>query len=111
MVIVKAQIDSSKREVRMIDLMDKEISTLPADAKLYEGVGKMCDHTILLAHMTLIHGRFIAQPTASVNTRLAKEKKDLHAKLDNLDKKYTFLETTFKNSQEHLDRVFKNGGR
>lgn len=41
MVIVKSQIDSSKREVRMIDLTNKEISTLPKDAKLYEGVGKM----------------------------------------------------------------------
>ncbi|KAF2223112.1 Prefoldin [Elsinoe ampelina] len=95
MVIVKSQIDASKREIRMIDLMNKEIDSLPGDAKLYEGVGKM----------------FVASPTADVNTRLVKEKKDLNAKLDNLDKKYTFLETTYKNSQEHLDKVFKNGGR
>lgn len=46
-----------------------------------------------------------------MNARLDKEKKELTAKLENLDKKYTFLETTFKNSQEHLDKVFKNGGR
>ncbi|TKX22365.1 putative prefoldin subunit 1 [Elsinoe australis] len=95
MVIVKSQIDSSKREIRMIDLTNKEISTLPKDAKLYEGVGKM----------------FVASPTPDVNARLDKEKKELTAKLENLDKKYTFLETTFKNSQEHLDKVFKNGGR
>ncbi|PNS19905.1 hypothetical protein CAC42_7872 [Sphaceloma murrayae] len=95
MVIVRSQIDSSKREIRMIDLMNKEISSLPQEAKLYEGVGKM----------------FVASPTPTVNARLDKEKKDLTAKLDNLDKKYTFLETTYKNSQEHLDRVFKNGGR
>ncbi|KAF2156039.1 Prefoldin [Myriangium duriaei CBS 260.36] len=95
MVIVKSQIDSSKREIRMIDLMNTEISSLPQDAKLYEGVGKM----------------FVATPTATVNTRLAKDKEDLNAKLANLDKKYTFLETTYKNSQDHLDKVFKNGGR
>ncbi|KAF4556972.1 Prefoldin subunit 1-like protein [Elsinoe fawcettii] len=95
MVIVKSQIDASKREVRMIDLMNKEIASLPEDAKLYEGVGKM----------------FVASPTTDVNKRLEKEKKDLNAKLENLDKKYTFLETTYKNSQEHLDKVFKNGGR
>lgn len=95
MVIVKSQIDSSKREIRMIDLMNTEISSLPKDAKLYEGVGKM----------------FVATPTDAVNTRLAKDKEDLNAKLTNLDKKYTFLETTFKNSQDHLDKVFKSGGR
>ena len=53
----------------------------------------------------------MASPTATVNARLAKDKDDLNAKLSNLDKKYTFLETTYKNSQEHLDKVFKNGGR
>lgn len=41
MVIVKSQMDASKREIRMIDLMDKEMASLPSDAKMYEGVGKM----------------------------------------------------------------------
>ncbi|GAM83560.1 hypothetical protein ANO11243_015480 [Dothideomycetidae sp. 11243] len=113
MVIVKSQIDSSKREIRMIDLMNTEISSLPKDAKLYEGVGKMFVSLFPVPYSLLadLHHRFVATPTDAVNTRLAKDKEDLNAKLTNLDKKYTFLETTFKNSQDHLDKVFKSGGR
>jgi len=41
MVIVKSQMDSFNREKRMIDLMRKEIDSLPQEARMYEGVGRM----------------------------------------------------------------------
>lgn len=41
MAIVKSQMDTARRDLRMLDLTTQEISTLPANAKMYEGVGKM----------------------------------------------------------------------
>lgn len=55
--------------------------------------------------------RFVASPTSDVKTRLSKESEDLKSDVVNLEKKLHYLETTYKNSREHLDAVFKNGGR
>ena len=55
--------------------------------------------------------RFIAMPTADVKTRLSKEGRDIKAEIANLEKKLNYLETTYKNSREHLERVFQSGGR
>lgn len=55
--------------------------------------------------------RFVASPTSDVKIRLSKESNDLKADVVNLEKKLHYLETTYKNSRDHLDAVFKNGGR
>jgi len=39
--VVKAQIASKSRENRMLQLTSSEIESLPANTKIYEGVGKM----------------------------------------------------------------------
>lgn len=39
--IVKSQMASKQRESRMLQLTTVEINSLPDDAKVYEGVGKM----------------------------------------------------------------------
>lgn len=39
--IVRAQIAAKKREDRMLQLTNVEIDSLPKDANVYEGVGKM----------------------------------------------------------------------
>jgi hypothetical protein len=39
--IVKSQISVKQREIRMLQLTSNEVSTLPTDTNVYEGVGKM----------------------------------------------------------------------
>lgn len=55
--------------------------------------------------------RFVASPPSDVKTRLVKESDALKKDMENLEKKLHYLETTYKNSREHLEAVFKNGGR
>ena len=38
---MKSQISGKQREIRMLQLTSEEVSTLPADTNVYEGVGKM----------------------------------------------------------------------
>jgi prefoldin subunit 1 len=39
--VVKSQIAVKQREIRMLQLTSSEVSTLPKDTNVYEGVGKM----------------------------------------------------------------------
>lgn len=39
--VVKAQISVKQREIRLLELTAGEVSILPEDTKVYEGVGKM----------------------------------------------------------------------
>ncbi|KAL5000486.1 hypothetical protein BDV10DRAFT_162125 [Aspergillus recurvatus] len=39
--ITKAQMTSKNRDIRMLELTSKELSSLPTETKVYEGVGKM----------------------------------------------------------------------
>jgi prefoldin subunit 1 len=55
--------------------------------------------------------RFVFSPTAEVNKRLKTETSDLKLDVENLSKKLQYLETTHKNSREHIDQIFKSGGR
>lgn len=43
--------------------------------------------------------------------RLGSETAELKSDISNLNKKLNYLETTHKNSREHIDRIFKSGGR
>ena len=40
--VTKAQITTKQRDIRMLQLTSKELSELPSDTPVYEGVGKMC---------------------------------------------------------------------
>ena len=55
--------------------------------------------------------RFLASPTNIVQTRLASETEQLKADVSNLNKKLHYLETTHKNSQDHIKRILKSGDR
>lgn len=79
----------------MIQLTTVELDSIPKDANVYEGVGKM----------------FVASPTADVKTRLSKETEEIKSDVGNLEKKLNYLETTYKNSQQHIEQLFKSGGR
>jgi prefoldin subunit 1 len=39
--VVRSQIAVKQREIRMLELTSKEVSGLPSDTNVYEGVGKM----------------------------------------------------------------------
>lgn len=41
MGITKAQMTAKQRDIRMLQLTSKELSELPSETKVYEGVGKM----------------------------------------------------------------------
>ena len=58
-----------------------------------------------------ISTRFIYSPTPDVNERLVSEQKTLKADVESLGKRLQYLETTFKNSQQHMETIFKSGGR
>lgn len=55
--------------------------------------------------------RFVFSPTAEVDQRLKKETAELKTDIESLNKKLHYLETTHKNSREHIDQIFKSGGR
>ncbi|CAG8980051.1 hypothetical protein HYALB_00009260 [Hymenoscyphus albidus] len=91
---VKSQIALKQREMRMLQLTSSEVSTLPTDTPVYEGVGKM----------------FVLSPIAEVDKRLTAETSELKSDVENLGKKLQYLETTHKNSREHIDQIFKSRG-
>ncbi|PGG99369.1 hypothetical protein AJ80_09365 [Polytolypa hystricis UAMH7299] len=93
--VVKAQITAKQREVRLLELTSSEISQLPKSTNVYEGVGKM----------------FIAAPMTNVDKRLTGETKGLKSDITNLEKKLHYLETTHKNSREHIEQLFRGGER
>ncbi|CAL5874671.1 uncharacterized protein PFLUO_LOCUS8972 [Penicillium psychrofluorescens] len=93
--LTKSQMTAKQRDVRMLQLTSKELSELPAETGVYEGVGKM----------------FVNVPIDAVNKRLARESSEATADITNLEKKLHYHETTHKNSRENLEQILKSGGR
>ncbi|KAL8975087.1 MAG: hypothetical protein Q9197_000694 [Variospora fuerteventurae] len=85
--VVKATIVSKQRDIRMLELTSTEVKQLSANTNVYEGVGKI------------------------VEKRLASETAELKSDISSLNKKLHYLETTHKNSREHIDQIFKSGRR
>ncbi len=54
--------------------------------------------------------RFVLTTTEDVRNRQAKEAADVKAEIANLEKKLNYLETTYKNSQTHMDAILHRGG-
>ncbi|KAK3072812.1 hypothetical protein LTR53_006131 [Teratosphaeriaceae sp. CCFEE 6253] len=92
--IVNAQIQAKKRESRRLQLSDSEMDALPRETPVYDGVGKM----------------FVLTSSGEVKQRQATEAQDIKKELANLDKKQHYLETTFKNSKEHMEQILSRGG-
>ncbi|MCJ1475898.1 hypothetical protein MMC13_004562 [Lambiella insularis] len=93
--VVKSTISAKQRDARLLELTISELKILTKETKVYEGVGKM----------------FVFRPTADVEKRLLLETAELKADVSNLNKKLHYLETTHKNSREHIDQIFRSGGR
>ncbi|MCJ1292239.1 hypothetical protein MMC34_003789 [Xylographa carneopallida] len=92
--VVKTTISGKQRDARLLELTSSELKTLPKGTKVYEGVGKM----------------FVCQPSAQVEKRLSSETAELKSDVSNLNKKLHYLETTHKNSREHIDQIFRSRG-
>ncbi|KAH8727598.1 Prefoldin [Phaeosphaeriaceae sp. PMI808] len=91
LLIVRQQKVARTREGRMLQLTSSEVSSLPADTKVYEGVGKM----------------FVCTPIPDVQKRLKEEGDALTKELSNLDKKEDYLEKTFTNSKNSIEQILK----
>ena len=55
--------------------------------------------------------RFVSSPVTDIKKRLAGEMNELRSDISNLEKKLHYLETTNKNSREHIDQIIKSGSR
>lgn len=53
----------------------------------------------------------MATPMDKVNKRLSNETKDTKTEIANLDKKLHYLETTHKNSRDHIEQILRSGGK
>ncbi|KAI9829829.1 MAG: hypothetical protein M1826_005406 [Phylliscum demangeonii] len=93
--VVKGQLAAKRREARLLQLTAHEVNDLPQDTNVYEGVGKI----------------FVSVPVAEVKNRLAGETGGLRSDISSLEKKLHYLETTHKNSREHIEQIMKSDGR
>jgi prefoldin subunit 1 len=91
--MVRTQISTCNREIRLLQLTGEELSSLPAETRVFEGVGKM----------------FVHREMPQVRARLDKEEKGLKGDVANLEKKMHYLETTYVNAREGLDAILKGG--
>ncbi|KAL9124319.1 MAG: hypothetical protein Q9217_006337 [Psora testacea] len=93
--IVKSAISSKQRDARMLEITSTELKQLDRDIKLYEGVGKM----------------FIFTPTETVQKKLASSIAEIKSDVGTLNKKLHYLETTHKNSREHIEKIIGSSGK
>lgn len=55
--------------------------------------------------------RFVLGSTSDLKTKLATQNTELRSDVSDLEKKLHYLETTAKNSREHIDQLLRSGGR
>lgn len=53
----------------------------------------------------------MAIPVPSLQSKLDAQTKDMQAEVESLGKRLHYLETTAKNSQEHIDKMLKGAGQ
>ncbi|KAK3902726.1 ceramidase-domain-containing protein [Staphylotrichum tortipilum] len=93
--LVRTQVASKQREMRLAQLTRGEIASLPSDTAVYEGVGKM----------------FVGIPAPALQAKLGSQVKEIETEVDALGKRLHYLETTAKNSQEHIEKMLKGAGQ
>jgi hypothetical protein len=59
--------------------------------------------------MILLLSRFAALPVSTLRQKLEGQTKDLESEVEKLGKRLLYLETTHKNSREHIEQIL--GGR
>ncbi|KAI5309413.1 hypothetical protein KEM55_003283 [Ascosphaera atra] len=93
--VVKGALAAKQRQLRLSQLTSKELNDLPKDTNVYEGVGKM----------------FVVKPMSTVDSKISDESRALQNDITNLEKKLFYLETTFKNSRDNVDKILTGGGK
>ncbi|OAR01958.1 hypothetical protein LLEC1_00111 [Akanthomyces lecanii] len=89
--IARTQIAGKQREERLVKLTLSELGGLPSDTMVYEGVGKM----------------FAAIPVTDMAQKLEGQTRDLDNEVESLRKRLVYLETTHKNSREHIEQMLR----
>ncbi|KAL2207144.1 Prefoldin [Sarocladium strictum] len=89
--LARSQMTAKQREQRLVRLTLGEMETLPADAVVYEGVGKM----------------FAQLPVSELRQKLDRQTQDLVAEVERLNKRLLYLETTHKNSRDHIEQMLQ----
>ncbi|KAK4131799.1 aPHC-domain-containing protein [Trichocladium antarcticum] len=102
--LVRTQIGSKQREMRLAQLTRSELATLPRDTPVYEGVGKM---QVSIRCFSL----FVAVPVPTLQDKLGAQIKEIETEVDSMGKRLHYLETTAKNSQEHIEKMLKGAGQ
>ncbi|KAL1898638.1 hypothetical protein Cpir12675_001842 [Ceratocystis pirilliformis] len=92
--ISKSQEASKQREIRLLNLTMKEISGLSNETPLYKGLGKM----------------FVSIPAPKLMDEMSLQMKELEGDIDKLGKRLQYLETTHKNSCNHIKQMLHHGG-
>jgi len=54
--------------------------------------------------------RFVAIPVPALNAKLDRQMNELDTDATSLGKRLHYLETTAKNSQDHIDQMLRRGG-
>ncbi|KAH6961620.1 hypothetical protein HG530_012934 [Fusarium avenaceum] len=89
--LARTQMNSKQREQRLVKLTLSEMASLPQDAVVYEGVGKM----------------FVSLPVDSLRQKLDGQTQNLEGEVDKLSHRLLYLETTHKNSREHIEQMLR----
>lgn len=55
--------------------------------------------------------RFVMASMTETKDKLSAQSKELRSDVSDLEKKLHYLETTSKNSREHIEQLLKSGGR
>ncbi|ATY62000.1 prefoldin subunit 1 [Cordyceps militaris CM01] len=89
--IARTQIAGKQREQRLVKLTLSELNSLPEETVVYEGVGKM----------------FAALPVSEMTQKLEDQTKGLDSEVEKLGQRLVYLETTHKNSREHIEQMLR----
>ncbi len=118
--LVRTQVASKQREMRLAQLTRSEMASLPSETPVYEGVGKMCAFLPLCSpplaadkehQADFSPSRFVAIPVPVLQDKLGTQIKEIETEVDAMGKRLHYLETTAKNSQEHIEKMLRGGGQ
>ena len=109
--LARSQMTAKQRERRLVRLTLDEMESLPSEAVVYEGVGKMyvCgfSHSSRCIKENSLFRRFAQLPVTDLRKKLDKQTTDLAAEVDRLNQRLLYLETTHKNSREHIEQMLQ----
>eukprot|EP00047_Mylnosiga_fluctuans_P002899 m.226459 g.226459 ORF g.226459 m.226459 type:complete len:122 (+) comp11426_c0_seq1:32-397(+) len=95
MRLADLQINSKVTNVRKSQLTLNEISTLPADVRVYKSIGRM----------------FLLQPHGEICGELSAKMKDDQAAIEKLKEKKTYLERSMKDSEQSVRELIRQKAR